>query len=294
MEDARPHAGGRRHPSAPGSSRGHRARPGEHDFGWPTSLLDLLHENGIRADLHLDRVNGLAWFFAARRRARKGHRRQSSSASAQAAWPPYPPGLLTAAVSTLTRSHAGAQPPGRRAWHVHNEYGAPSPRSTSWPDRVPQPGCRTAPARLDAQTAGQYCVLGPAAERGRDVSDVPAVAPSVVNPAQRCLDFARFSDSGPARVLRRGARRDPRALRHPRHHELHDDQLPAGRPWSWADEVSTSSPATTTSTPWTKVPRGPRSPPTSRARSHAASRGSSWSTHVGRELAAAQRRQATR
>ncbi len=171
-------------------------REGEHDFGWLDRLLDLLHDNGIRVDLGTPTASPPAWFFAAHPDARVVTRDGTvlgfgSRGMASPSHPAYRAAAVGIA-DALARRYG--RHPAVALWHVHNEYGAPvsddySPTSATafraWlQDRY---------GTLDTLNAAWGTTFWGQRYGEWAHVDVPALAPSVVNPAQR-LDFARFTD----------------------------------------------------------------------------------------------------
>ncbi len=166
------------------------------DFEWLDELLDLLHENGISADLGTPTASPPAWFFADHPDARVvtrdgtvlgfGARGMASHSS-----PAYRAAIVRIA-SALAERYAAH--PAVVLWHVHNEYGVPVGEDYSEHSaRAFRAWLQSRYGTLDALNAawgtafwgqryGEWSHIG-----------VPAAAPSVVNPAQR-LDFARFTD----------------------------------------------------------------------------------------------------
>ncbi|MET0302696.1 MAG: beta-galactosidase [Microbacteriaceae bacterium] len=169
---------------------------GEFDFEWLDEILDLLHANGVAVDLGTPTASPPAWFFADHPDARVisrdgtvmgfGSRGMASHSS-----PAYRAAIVRFA-DTLARRYA--EHPAVVLWHVHNEYGVPvgedySPQSVA--------AFRTWLAARYGDLDGLNSAWGTAFWGQHYTSwehvGAPAVAPSVVNPAQR-LDFARFTD----------------------------------------------------------------------------------------------------
>src|SRR6478736_3161003 len=171
-------------------------REGEFDFGWLDELIELLHAAGIRVDLGTPTASPPAWFFATYPSARVVTREGTplgfgSRGMAGPSSPEYRAASVRIATELAKRygSH-----PAVALWHVHNEYGAPvsedySPSSAAafgtWlQDRY---------GTLDALNAAWGTTFWGQRYGEWAHVDVPALAASAVNPAQR-LDFARFTD----------------------------------------------------------------------------------------------------
>lgn len=169
---------------------------GTYDFGWLDDLLDLLHANGIAADLGTPTVSPPAWFFAAYPDARVidengvvmgfGSRGMASHAS-----PEYREAIVRIA-GELARRYGDH--PAVVMWHVHNEYGVPvgedfSPRAVeSWRSWL-----RERYSTLEALNAAWGTAFwGQRYGRWEHVV-APAATPTVVNPSMK-LDWARFTD----------------------------------------------------------------------------------------------------
>ncbi|MFJ1787048.1 beta-galactosidase [Streptomyces anulatus] len=171
--------------------------PGRYDFGWLDRVLDLLHENGIRADLATPTVAPPAWFYRAHPDAlpvtREGVRHSFGSRGAichgNAAYREAAARITT----ELGRRYAGH--PALALWHVHNEYGAP----------VSACYCETCAGRFRGWLAVRYGRVegvneawGTAFWGQRYTSyeqiDPPRLTPGVCNPTQQ-LDYQRFADA---------------------------------------------------------------------------------------------------
>lgn len=169
---------------------------GEFDFTWLDELLDLLHENGIRVDLGTPTASPPAWFFAAHPESRVVDREGrvmgfGSRGMVSHSSPAYRAAIVRIA-DALAARYAGH--PAVVLWHVHNEYGVPvgedySPASVAafrgW--------LQERYATLDALNAAWGTAFWGQHYTAWEHIGAPAIAPSVVNPAQR-LDFARFTD----------------------------------------------------------------------------------------------------
>ncbi|MBX9397184.1 beta-galactosidase [Streptomyces sp. TRM72054] len=98
---------------------------GEYDFSRMDKILDLLHENGIAADLATPTAAPPAWFFRGHPEALPVDRdgRRLSYGSRQTFCPSSP--AYRRAALRITRAIADryAGHPALAMWHVHNEYG---------------------------------------------------------------------------------------------------------------------------------------------------------------------------
>ncbi|MGW7052773.1 beta-galactosidase [Streptomyces sp. NPDC054887] len=171
--------------------------PGAYDFGWLDRLLDLLHENGVGADLATPTVAPPAWFYRAHPDAlpvsREGVRYAFGSRGAIChSNPAY---REAAARITTELAQRYAAHPALAMWHVHNEYGVP----------VSACYCDTCAARfrrwLDARYGSVEAVneaWGTAFWGQRFGSyeqiDPPRLTPTTGNPGQQ-LDYRRFADA---------------------------------------------------------------------------------------------------
>ncbi|WP_214412453.1 beta-galactosidase [Sphaerisporangium fuscum] len=99
--------------------------PGRHTFGWLDRVLDLLHENGVRADLATPTASPPPWFGLAHPDAlpvsADGTRLTHGSRDTYCVCAPsYTEACVrvTRALAERYRDH-----PALAMWHVHNEYG---------------------------------------------------------------------------------------------------------------------------------------------------------------------------
>lgn len=171
--------------------------PGTYEFGWLDRLLDLLHENGIRADLGTPTVAPPAWFYREHPEALPvapdGTRYSFGSRGAIC----HSNTDYRAAAASITTRLATryADHPALALWHVHNEYGVP----------VSACYCASCAAHFRRWLAGTYGTVDALNEAwgtafwGQryadfDQIDPPRVTPTVGNPAQ-ALDYKRFADA---------------------------------------------------------------------------------------------------
>ncbi|GAA4894975.1 beta-galactosidase [Streptomyces coeruleoprunus] len=174
-----------------------------YDFGWLDRLLDLLHENGIRADLATPTAAPPAWFYRAHPEAlpvtREGVRHAFGSRAAIChSNPDY-----RAAAARITRelAYRYGDHPALALWHVHNEYGVP----------VSACYCDTCAGHFRRWLADRYGAGDPAAavaavndawgtafwgQRYGSLDEItpPRLTPTACNPAQQ-LDYRRFADA---------------------------------------------------------------------------------------------------
>jgi beta-galactosidase len=179
--------------------------PGRYEFGWLDTLMDLLHANGIRADLATPTVVPPAWFYDEHPEAlpitEDGARHEFGSRGAICH---HSPAYQRAAVAIAERlAHRYKDHPALAMWHVHNEYGVP----------VSACYCDTAGAAFREWLSARHTTVkelnsawGTAfwgqQYTGWEQIQPPRLAPTVGNPAQR-LDWARFtSDAILANFLR--------------------------------------------------------------------------------------------
>ncbi|MDE0545833.1 beta-galactosidase [Microbacterium sp. C7(2022)] len=169
---------------------------GVFDFSWLDELLDLLHENGIAADLGTPTASPPAWFFAKYPEARVITRDGVTMGfGARGMASPSSPAYREAIVRYASRlAERYASHPAVVMWHVHNEYGVPvgedySPQSVrAWREWL-----KNRYSTLDGLNAAWGTAFWGQHYTDWEHVGAPAAAPSVVNPAQR-LDFARFTD----------------------------------------------------------------------------------------------------
>ncbi|MCG7527150.1 beta-galactosidase [Streptomyces sp. OfavH-34-F] len=171
--------------------------PGRHDFGWLDRLLDLLHVNGIRADLGTPTVAPPAWFYRAHPDAlpvrRDGVRYAFGSRGAIC----HGNAAYRAAAADITERLARryADHPALALWHVHNEYGVP----------VSACYCDDCAVRFRHWLADRHGSVEAVNEAwgtafwgqrygSLDEIDPPRLTPTACNPAQQ-LDYARFADA---------------------------------------------------------------------------------------------------
>jgi beta-galactosidase len=170
---------------------------GVYEFGWLDRVIELLHAHGIRVDLGTPTASPPAWFFATYPHARVVTRDGTalgfgSRGMASPSSPEYRR-AATAIATQLARRYGSH--PALALWHVHNEYGVP----------VGEDYSATSAAAFRTWLAERYGSLDALNDAwgtrfwgqvygAWEHVGVPALAPSVVNPAQR-LDFARFTDA---------------------------------------------------------------------------------------------------
>jgi beta-galactosidase len=170
---------------------------GEFDFGWLDRVIDLLHENGIRVDLGTPTAVPPAWFFHTYPHARvvtrdgvalgPGSRGMAAPSSSE---------YRTAAVRITTElAKRYGSHPALALWHVHNEYGVPvSDDYSVHAQRAFRTWLRERYGSLDGLNAAWGTRFWGQVYGDWEHVQVPAAAPSVINPSQR-LDFARFTDA---------------------------------------------------------------------------------------------------
>jgi beta-galactosidase len=170
-------------------------RPRAYEFGWLDRVLDLLHANGIAANLGTPTAAPPAWLLRAnpamRPVTREGH---VLAGGARSTFCPSSPEYAAAAAGiteALARRYAGH--PALVMWHVHNEYGSHVP--ACYCDRCAVAFRVWLRSRYE-DLAGLNAAWGTAFWGQRygewDEIEPPRVAPTAVNPTHR-LDYMRFS-----------------------------------------------------------------------------------------------------
>ncbi|WP_026162807.1 beta-galactosidase [Kribbella catacumbae] len=215
-------------------------RRGEYDFGWMDRLFELLHSAGIRISLGTPTASPPAWFFHEHPEAKVVTRDGTTLGfGSRGMASPSSPAYREASVSIATAlAERYGNHPALAVWHVHNEYGAPvsdcySEQSTLAFRRWLQDRYES----LDALNAAWGTAFWGQTYREWEHISAPAVAASVVNPAQR-LDFARFTSNALLQCFI--AERD--AIRAVCPHVPITTNFMAGTCesvdlWKWADEV---------------------------------------------------------
>ncbi|MBR8639984.1 beta-galactosidase [Streptomyces tuirus] len=171
--------------------------PGAYDFGWLDRVLDLLHENGIRADLGTPTVCPPVWFYRAHPEAlpvtAEGVRHEFGSRAAIC----HSNADYRAAAAGITTKLAEryGDHPALAMWHVHNEYGVPV--SACYCDSCAahfRHWLATAYGTVD--TVNQAWGTAFWGQRYTDFEQInpPRLTPTAVNPSQ-ALDYKRFADA---------------------------------------------------------------------------------------------------
>lgn len=171
--------------------------PGAYEFGWLDRVLDLLHENGIRADLGTPTVAPPAWFYRAHPDAlpitAEGVRHEFGSRGAIC----HSNAAYREASSAITEQLARryAEHPALAMWHVHNEYGVPvsacycascATHFRGW--------LRTTYGTVEAVNEAWGTAFWGQRYGSFEEIEPPRVTPTVGNPAQ-ALDYRRFADA---------------------------------------------------------------------------------------------------
>ncbi|WP_432889458.1 beta-galactosidase [Kribbella sp. CA-245084] len=215
-------------------------RPGEYDFGWLDRLFDLLHAAGIRISLGTPTASPPAWFFHQHPEARVVTRDGTVLGfGSRGMASPSSPAYLEASTS-IARALAQryGNHPALAVWHVHNEYGAPVSECYSEQSTIAfRAWLQDRYGSLDALNEGWGTAFWGQRYGEWDHVSAPAIAASVVNPAQR-LDFARFTSDALLRCF--VAERD--AIRAespdiPITTNFMAGTCPSVDLWKWADEV---------------------------------------------------------
>ncbi|MEU6762213.1 beta-galactosidase [Streptomyces sp. NPDC046853] len=171
--------------------------PGVYEFGWLDRVLDLLHENGIRADLGTPTVAPPAWFYRAHPEAlpvtAEGVRYEFGSRGAIC----HSNSAYREASSRITEQLARryADHPALAMWHVHNEFGVPVSACYC-------PSCaghfrdwlRSAYGSVEAVNEAWGTTFWGQRYGSFEEIEPPRVTPTVGNPAQ-ALDYRRFADA---------------------------------------------------------------------------------------------------
>ncbi|BBC31142.1 Beta-galactosidase [Streptomyces graminofaciens] len=102
---------------------------GEYDFSRMDRILDLLHENGIAADVATPTAAPPAWFFKTHPEALPVDRDgRTLSYGSRQTFCPSSPAYRTAALRISTAvAERYADHPAVAMWHIHNEYGCHNP-----------------------------------------------------------------------------------------------------------------------------------------------------------------------
>lgn len=169
---------------------------GVFDFGWLDEVLDLLHANGIAADLGTPTAAPPAWFYAAHPESRIVTREGVTVGFGSRGMPSHASAAYREAIERITNALAAryAHHPAVVMWHIHNEYGVPSAEDYSEPaTRAFRTWLRRRYGTLDALNAAWGTAVWSQTYREWEHIPVPAVSGQAVNPAHR-VDFARFTD----------------------------------------------------------------------------------------------------
>ena len=227
---------------------------GVYDFARLDRILDLLHENGIAADLATPTAAPPAWFFVAHPDALPVDKdgRRLSYGSRQTFCPSQPRLPRGGPADRRALGERYADHPAVVMWHVHNEYGCHNARVLLRHERGGLPGLAARDVRRrpgGAQPRLGHHVLEPVVLRlGRDPAAPRRPARSRTPPTS--WTGAASAATSCCRCARRSARCCGGGPRHPGHHQLHGDAQLRRRSTTGAGRRSwTSSPTTTTSCP---------------------------------------------
>ncbi|MEV0564923.1 beta-galactosidase [Dactylosporangium sp. NPDC050588] len=167
---------------------------GQYTFEWLDRVLELLHANGIRADLATPTAAPPPWltyrYPDARLIDREGH--VLGQGGRQSFCPSSAEYARAAATITEQLGRRYGEHPAVALWHVHNEYAGVNPHCYC-------PGCAEAFRGWLQDRHGDLPTLNAAwgttfwSQRYSDWAEIepPHAAPTPVNPAQQ-LDFFRF------------------------------------------------------------------------------------------------------
>lgn len=170
-------------------------RPGEYEWGWLDTLMDMLHEAGIRVDLATATATPPSWLLRAHPEMRPedadGHRLEFGSR--QTYCPSAP--VWREHVARMARAMADryGEHPALAMWHVSNEYGDHIARC--WCPESARHFRRWLRARYgDLDGLNEAWGVGVWGQRYTEWEHIetPRKAPGPVNPTQ-LLDFERFS-----------------------------------------------------------------------------------------------------
>ena len=166
------------------------------DFSWMDELLDLLHKNGIGADLATPTASPPAWFFKKYPHARAVTREGAVLGfGSRGIVSPSSPEYKSAAVRIATElAERYGSHPAVKMWHVHNEYGAPvSDEYSDYAEDAFRSWLKDRYGTLEAlNDAWGTRFWGQYYHEWEQVG-APRLTPAEINPSQR-LDFQRFSD----------------------------------------------------------------------------------------------------
>ena len=172
-------------------------QPGQYEFGWLDTIMDLLHANGMMVDLATATASPPPWLAALHPDSlpvtKDGTRLWTDS---RQAYCPSSPAFRERAAALVTRlAERYTDHPALAMWHIGNEYAC----------HVPACYCDISAAAFRAWLEKKYGTLDALNEvwgtafwsqnyaRWNEINP-PRAVPSFVNPTQQ-LDFARFSDT---------------------------------------------------------------------------------------------------